>query len=96
MAFVTSTGTLDRKNPDVRKYLAQRAELVGAIRLPGGTFKENAGTDVASDIIFLQKRPEPIELTSSSMPYWISLGETENGVPVNLYFAEHPEMKDQM
>lgn len=92
VAFVTSTGTLDRKNPDVRKYLAQRAELVGAIRLPGGTFKENAGTDVASDIIFLQKRPEPIELTSSSMPDWISLGETENGVPVNLYFAEHPEM----
>ena len=88
VAFVTSKYTMDAKSPEVRKYLAQRAELLGAIRLPNNAFKANAGTEVTSDIIFLQKRDRPIDIE----PDWVHLGETEDGVPVNSYFAEHPEM----
>ena len=88
VAFVTSKGTLDKQNPEVRRYLAQRAELVGAIRLPNNAFRANAGTDVTSDIIFLQKRDRIIDIE----PDWVHLGETEDGIPVNSYFAEHPEM----
>ena len=92
VAFITSKGTLDKKNPDVRKYLAERAELVGAIRLPNDAFKANAGTEVTSDIIFLQKRAKPIELTPETTPEWVQLGQTEDGLPINQYFADHPEM----
>lgn len=92
VAFITSKGTLDKKNPDVRKYLAERAELVGAIRLPNDAFKANAGTEVTSDIIFLQKRAKPIELTPETTPDWVNLGQTEEGLPINQYFAEHPKM----
>lgn len=88
VAFITSTGTLDKANEDFRKQLAQKADLIGAIRLPSGTFSKNAGTDVASDIIFLQKRSAPPELE----PEWIHIGTTENGFPINQYFAEHPDM----
>ena len=88
VAFVTSKYTMDAKSPEMRKYLAQRAELLGAIRLPNNAFKANAGTEVTSDIIFLQKRDRPIDIE----PDWVHLGETEDGVPVNSYFAEHPEM----
>ena len=92
VAFITSKGTLDKKNPEVRKYLAERAELVGAIRLPNNAFKANAGTEVTSDIIFLQKREKPIELTPETTPDWVHLGQTEDGLPINQYFAEHPQM----
>ncbi len=92
VAFITSTGTLDKQNSSVRKYLAERAELVGAIRLPSGAFKASAGTDVDSDIIFLQKRPQPIELTADTMPNWVELGQTADGLPINNYFAENPDM----
>lgn len=88
VAFITSKGTLDKANPSVRKYLAERAELIGAIRLPNTAFRNNAGTDVTSDIIFLQKRNKKIEIE----PDWVHLSMTEDGVPVNSYFAEHPEM----
>lgn len=88
VAFITSTGTLDKANEDFRKQLAQKADLIGAIRLPSGTFSKNAGTDVTSDIIFLQKRSTPPELE----PEWIHIGTTENGLPINQYFAEHPDM----
>lgn len=88
VAFVTSTGTLDKANEDFRKQLAEKADLIGAIRLPSGTFSKNAGTDVASDIIFLQKRAVP----PKTGPEWVHLGTTENGLPVNQYFAEHPNM----
>ncbi|MBR5111548.1 MAG: DEAD/DEAH box helicase family protein, partial [Clostridia bacterium] len=88
VAFVTSKYTMDAKSPEVRRYLAQRAELLGAIRLPNNAFKANAGTEVTSDIIFLQKRDRPIDIE----PDWVHLGETEDGVPINSYFAEHPEM----
>ena len=88
VAFVTSHHTMDAKTPEVRKYLAQRADLLGAVRLPNNAFKANAGTDVVSDIIFLQKREEPMEIE----PDWIHLGMSENGFPINSYFAEHPEM----
>lgn len=95
VAFVTSKGTMDKKNPDVRKYIAQRAELIGAIRLPNNAFLANAGTQVTTDIIFLQKREKLIDV---SMPdenaglEWLHLGQTENGVPINQYFLDHPEM----
>ncbi|MBQ2981172.1 MAG: DEAD/DEAH box helicase family protein [Lachnospiraceae bacterium] len=88
VAFVTSKGTLDKANPTVRKYLAERAELIGAVRLPNTAFKESAGTDVTSDIIFLQKRENKIV----TEPDWVHLGQTEDGIAVNSYFVEHPEM----
>lgn len=88
VAFITSKGTLDKANPSVRKYIAERAELLGAIRLPSTAFKDSAGTDVTSDIIFLQKRERKIV----SEPDWVHLGRTENGIAVNSYFMEHPEM----
>ena len=88
VAFVTSHHTMDAKTPEVRKHLAQRADLLGAVRLPNNAFKANAGTDVVSDIIFLQKREEPMEIE----PDWVHLGMSENGFPINSYFAEHPEM----
>jgi N12 class adenine-specific DNA methylase len=88
VAFVTSKGTLDKQNPAVRRYMAQRAELLGAIRLPNTAFKANAGTEVTSDIIFLQKRDRMIDIE----PEWVHLSQTENGIPIGSYFAEHPEM----
>ena len=88
IAFVTSRYTMDKQSPEVRKYIAQRAELLGAIRLPNNAFKANAGTDVVSDIIFLQKRDRPIEIE----PDWIHLGQNEHGFSINSYFLENPEM----
>ena len=88
MALVTSKGTMDKTNSTVRKYIAQRAELLGAIRLPNDTFKGNAGTDVVSDILFLQKRDRLIDIE----PDWVQLGTNENGITMNSYFVEHPEM----
>ena len=88
VAFVTSKGTMDKKSPEVRKYLAQRAELLGAVRLPNTAFKENAGTEVTSDILFLKKRDRVMDLE----PDWVHLSEDENGIAINSYFAEHPEM----
>ena len=88
IAFVTSKGTMDKANPSVRRYIAQRAELLLAIRLPNTAFEANAGTNVTSDIIFLQKRDRVINIE----PDWIHLGKTEDGIPINSYFIEHPEM----
>ena len=88
IAFVTSRYTMDKQSPEVRKYIAQRAELLGAIRLPNNAFKANAGTDVVSDIIFLQKRDRPIDIE----PDWVHLGKNEDGFAINSYFLEHPEM----
>ena len=88
IAFVTSRYTMDKQSPEVRKYIAQRAELLGAIRLPNNAFKANAGTDVVSDIIFLQKRDRPIDIE----PDWVHLGENEDGFSINQYFIDHPEM----
>ncbi|MEG1801177.1 MAG: helicase, partial [Oscillospiraceae bacterium] len=88
VAFVTSKGTMDKKNPEVRRYLAQRAELLGAIRLPNNAFSKNAGTEVTSDIIFLQKRDNPIDVDRD----WIHLGLDENNIAINSYFAENPHM----
>ena len=88
VAFVTSKGTMDKKSPEVRKYLAQRAELLGAIRLPHTAFKENAGTEVTSDILFLKKRDRVID----TLPDWVHLCENEDGIAMNQYFADHPEM----
>ena len=88
IAFVTSRYTMDKQSPEVRRYIAQRAELLGAIRLPNNAFRTNAGTDVVSDILFLQKRDRPIEIDED----WIHLGQSENGFAINSYFAEHPEM----
>lgn len=88
MALVTSKGTMDKENPAVRKYIAQRAELLGAIRLPNDTFKGNAGTEVVSDIIILQKRDRIIDIE----PDWVHLNTDKNGIRMNSYFAEHPEM----
>ncbi len=88
IAFVTSKGTMDKKSEEVRKYLAQRAELLGAVRLPNTAFKENAGTEVTSDILFLKKRDRMIDME----PEWVHLAEDKNGILVNSYFAEHPEM----
>ena len=79
---------MDKQSPEVRKYIAQRAELLGAIRLPNNAFRANAGTEVTSDILFLQKRDRPIDIE----PDWVHLGQTADGIPVNSYFAEHPEM----
>jgi len=88
MALVTSKGTMDKGNPAVRKYIAQRAELLGAIRLPNDTFKGNAGTEVVSDILIMQKRDRIIDIE----PDWVHLNTDENGIRINSYFAEHPEM----
>ena len=88
IAFITSKGTMDKASPDVRRYIAQRAELLGAIRLPNNAFKANAGTEVTSDILFLQKRERPIDIE----PDWIHLGQTADGIPVNSYFVDHPDM----
>ena len=88
VAVITTKGTLDKANPTIRKYLAERAELVGAIRLPNTAFKDNAGTEVTADILFLQKRERKISIE----PDWVHLGYAENGIPVNSYFVEHPEM----
>lgn len=95
VAFITSKGTMDKQNPSVRKYLAERAQLIGAIRLPNNAFLANAGTQVTTDILFLQKREKLMDV---SMPgpdsglEWLHLGQTEDGVPINQYFLEHPEM----
>ena len=86
--FVTSKGTMDKASPEVRKYIAQRAELLGAIRLPDNTFKANAGTEVTSDILILQKRDRVMDIE----PDWVHLDTDENGVTMNRYFVEHPEM----
>ena len=88
IAFVTSSGTMDKKNSNVRKYIAQRAELIGAVRLPDNTFKANAGTEVTSDIIFLQKRDRMTDI----MPEWVHLGADENGHSINQYFVDNPDM----
>lgn len=88
VAFITSKGTLDKENPSVRKYIAQRAELLGAIRLPNSTFKNNAGTEVTSDIIFLQKRDGITDIE----PDWVYLDKDENGITMNNYFIENPDM----
>ncbi|HEL1561311.1 TPA: N-6 DNA methylase, partial [Streptococcus suis] len=88
MALVTSKGTMDKENSNVRKYIAQRAELLGAIRLPNDTFKGNAGTEVVSDILFLQKRDRLIDIE----PDWVHLDTDENGIRLNSYFVQHPEM----
>ena len=91
VAVVTSKGTMDKENDDIRKYIAQRAELLGAIRLPDTAFKANAGTEVVSDILFLQKRERPIEIAPDKEG-WVKLGVSADGFDVNNYFAEHPEM----
>ncbi|MEY8283259.1 N-6 DNA methylase [Lachnospiraceae bacterium 50-23] len=88
MALVTSKGTMDKENSTVRKYIAQRAELLGAIRLPNNTFKGNAGTEVVSDILILQKRDRLIDIE----PDWVHLDTDENGIKMNSYFVQHPEM----
>lgn len=86
--FITSKGTMDKASPEVRKYIAQRAELLGAIRLPDNTFRANAGTEVTSDILILQKRERVID----ALPDWVHLDTDENGVTMNSYFVQHPEM----
>ena len=88
VAFVTSRYTMDSKDSTARKHMAERADLLGAIRLPNNAFRANAGTDVVSDIIFLQKRDRPID----HEPDWVQLGKTEDGFAINQYFADHPEM----
>lgn len=88
VAFITSKGTLDKENPSVRKYIAQRCDLIGAIRLPNDTFKKAAGTEVTSDIIFLQKRDRMVDYE----PDWVHLSTDENGIKINQYFVDNPEM----
>ena len=88
IAFVTSSGTMDKKNPSVRKYIAQRADLLGAVRLPNNAFLANAGTGVVADILFLQKRDRPIEIE----PDWVHLGKTDGGFTINQYFVDNPGM----
>ena len=88
IAFITSKGTMDKANPEVRKYIAQRADLLGAIRLPDNTFTKNAGTRVTSDIIFLQKR----ENLTDIMPDWVYLEPTEDEITMNKYFIDNPNM----
>lgn len=88
MTLITSKGTMDKENPAIRKYIAQRADLLGAIRLPNNTFKGNAGTEAVSDILILQKRDRLIDIE----PEWVHLNTDENGVKMNAYFADHPEM----
>ena len=88
VAFITSKGTMDKASPEIRKYIAQRAELLGAVRLPDNTFRANAGTEVTSDILFLQKRDRIADIE----PDWVHLDTDENGITMNSYFAQHPEM----
>ena len=88
VAFVTSKFTMDKANPEVRKYIAQRAELLGAVRLPNNAFHKNAGTEVTTDIIFLQKRDRQIDI----QPDWVHLGQIEEGIPINSYFVDNPQM----
>lgn len=88
VAFITSSGTMDKKNPAVRKYIAQRADLLGAIRLPNNAFLANAGTGVVADILFLQKRDRPVE----AEPDWVHLGKTDSGYTINQYFVDNPDM----
>lgn len=88
VAFITSKGTLDKQDSTVREYLAQRADLLGAVRLPNNAFSRNAGTDVTTDILFLQKRAQPQE----HVPDWVQLGQTADGIPINRYFETHPDM----
>ena len=88
IAFITSKGTMDKENEDVRRYISQRAELIGAIRLPNNTFKKNAGTEVTSDIIFLKKRDKIVDIEDD----WVEIAENEDGFRMNKYFVEHPEM----
>ena len=87
-ALITTKGTMDKASPEVRKYLAERAELLGAIRLPNNAFKANAGTEVSADILFFQKR----ESISMEEPEWVAVGEDKNGITINQYFITHPEM----
>lgn len=88
IVFVTSSGTMDKKNPSVRKYIAQRADLLGAVRLPNNAFLANAGTGVVADILFLQKRDRPMEVE----PDWVHLGKTDSGYTINQYFVDNPDM----
>ena len=88
VAFITSKGTMDKENEDVRRYISQRAELIGAIRLPNNTFKKNAGTVVTSDIIFLKKRDKIVDIEDD----WVEIAENKDGIKMNKYFVEHPEM----
>lgn len=88
VAFITSSGTMDKKNPAVRKYIAQRADLLGAVRLPNNAFLANAGTGVVADILFLQKRDRPMEVE----PDWVHLGKTDSGYTINQYFVDNPDM----
>ncbi len=88
VVFITSKGTLDKANPDVRKYIARRAELLGAIRLPNNAFRANAGTEVTTDILFLKKREQPV----AELPEWVYVEQTEDGIPLNHYYLEHPVM----
>ena len=88
VAFITSKGTLDKQDSTVRGYLAQRADLLGAVRLPNNAFSRNAGTDVTTDMLFLQKRAQPPE----QVPDWVHLGQTADGIPINRYFETHPDM----
>jgi len=88
IAFITSKYTMDEKNPKVRRYIAERAELLGAVRLPNNTFLKNAGTENSMDILFLQKRDRPLDIE----PEWVHLSFTDNGIPVNKYFIDNPEM----
>ena len=88
IAFITSKGTLDKENETVRKYISQRAELIGAIRLPNNTFKKNAGTEVTTDIIFLKKRDKITDIEDE----WVHLDTSEDGIRMNSYFIKHPEM----
>ena len=95
MAFVTSAGTLDKRDESTRQMLADKADFIGAIRLPGGkngAFKDNAGTEVTTDIIFLQKRDSKSVAEMSDIPDWVHIGETADGLPINKYFEQHPDM----
>ena len=95
VAFVTSAGTLDKRDENVRQMLADKADLIGAIRLPGGkngAFKDNAGTEVTTDIIFLQKREGKSVAEMSDIPDWVHIGEMADGLPINKYFEQHPDM----
>ena len=88
LALVTSAGTLDKQNEATRAMLAQQADLIGAVRLPSTAFKGNANTEVTTDIIFLQKRSEP----PAELPDWVHIGQTEDGIPINKYYEQHPDM----
>ena len=95
MAFVTSAGTLDKRDESTRQMLADKADFIGAIRLPGGkngAFKDNAGTEVTTDIIFLQKREGKSVAEMSDIPDWVHISETADGLPINQYFADNPDM----